>query len=94
MLRIQKVDTSKQSEFDRRRRNLEQVVSKIARDLDAVHTRLELHQGKGIHQDSISSDPVLNIGGCVCRVTLFQVLLVKQKIWHKKSMCVRTPQVT
>ena len=39
-------------EFDRRRQNLENIISKIAQDIDAAHAMLELHQGESGCQDS------------------------------------------
>lgn len=59
VLKLQKFETSKGSEFDRKQQNLEEVVGKIARDIDSAQTMLEIHQGEGICQHS--GDQRLNV---------------------------------
>lgn len=53
VLKLQKFEASKDSEFDRKRQNLEEVVGKIARDIDTAQSSvLELHKGESLCQDS------------------------------------------
>ena len=57
-----------ESELDRRQRNLEEIIRKLAKDIDAAQTMLELHQGEDVHQDS--GDLVPNVtytGECACQ---------------------------
>lgn len=65
VLKLQKVESSKYSEADRRRQNLEEIVSKIAGGIDegppsgAHCSILELRQGEGTFRDSSDLVPTI-----------------------------------
>lgn len=94
VLKLQKVESSKHSEFDHRRQNLEEIVSKIARNLDAASAHsgtLEHHQEGGsiILQDSIELVPTIIVSHQTDCVSHSKETGIVPGVDHRTEHCVQ-----